>query len=186
MSFTGAVDFVKNHGLYLLLLETPSGFSFFSLCGVYIHLPDAIQVGLILWSFFLPFWLNNIYSYVLAYSCRCVPLYYPEYLGDVRYLQVCTWREWPFFRFLPIVLLPNQLVAMLHHLWLMHSFSFFCLCRGSVNAIFWCTISMLKTTFPDPFQFLHVNHMPKNQFCLPPTLSVLYYKSKFDQVFRQM
>nr|ABA94202.1 hypothetical protein LOC_Os11g34220 [Oryza sativa Japonica Group] len=27
---------------------------------------------------------------------------------------------------------------------------------GSVNAIFWCTISMLKTTFPDPFQFLHV------------------------------
>uniref|UniRef100_A0A0E0R9I0 Glutamyl-tRNA(Gln) amidotransferase subunit B, chloroplastic/mitochondrial n=1 Tax=Oryza rufipogon TaxID=4529 RepID=A0A0E0R9I0_ORYRU len=39
----GAVDFVKNHGLYLLLLETPSGFSIFSLCGVYIHLPDAIQ-----------------------------------------------------------------------------------------------------------------------------------------------
>ncbi|BAT14369.1 Os11g0545000, partial [Oryza sativa Japonica Group] len=88
VSFTGAVDFVKNHGLYLLLLETPSGFSIFSLCGVYIHLPDAIQVGVLLSSFF-PFWLNNI-IYVLAYSCRCVPLYYPEYLGDVRYLQVFT------------------------------------------------------------------------------------------------
>uniref|UniRef100_A0A0E0MFD6 Nucleolar protein 58/56 N-terminal domain-containing protein n=1 Tax=Oryza punctata TaxID=4537 RepID=A0A0E0MFD6_ORYPU len=39
----GAMDFVKNHGLHLLLLETPSGFAIFCLCGAYIHLPDAIQ-----------------------------------------------------------------------------------------------------------------------------------------------
>uniref|UniRef100_A0A0E0MFD7 Nucleolar protein 58/56 N-terminal domain-containing protein n=1 Tax=Oryza punctata TaxID=4537 RepID=A0A0E0MFD7_ORYPU len=40
----GAMDFVKNHGLHLLLLETPSGFAIFCLCGAYIHLPDAIQI----------------------------------------------------------------------------------------------------------------------------------------------
>ncbi|BAT14602.1 Os11g0580500 [Oryza sativa Japonica Group] len=40
----GAEDFVRNHGLHLLLFETPSGFAIFSLCGAEIHIPDALEI----------------------------------------------------------------------------------------------------------------------------------------------
>ncbi|XBI59708.1 hypothetical protein VPH35_040728 [Triticum aestivum] len=34
---------LRNNGVLLVLLETPSGFAVFNFCGIYLYLPDAIQ-----------------------------------------------------------------------------------------------------------------------------------------------
>ena len=37
-------DFVKNHGVLLLLFETPSGFAIFGVLGIYLYKSAAIEV----------------------------------------------------------------------------------------------------------------------------------------------
>uniref|UniRef100_A0A0E0RA48 Nucleolar protein 58/56 N-terminal domain-containing protein n=1 Tax=Oryza rufipogon TaxID=4529 RepID=A0A0E0RA48_ORYRU len=63
----GAEDFVRNHGLHLLLFETPSGFAIFSLCGAEIHIPDALESIWVKFASFRPastiIWLKEFQKF---------------------------------------------------------------------------------------------------------------------------